>query len=136
MFRIFRAPVENLKVNLRSVKTDGIGITLLLTLVSIIILANIYRVVNNAQRNYEVYLYEKEQWKNLEENYEKMEKQYEFISSDEAKMLLARDMLNLGKSSESLFTTKRKSEYYQVQAEYIEVREKNDFKNWWFKLGI
>lgn len=131
---MFKNIHKNFNSNLKSIKLEGVGITVILLLVSIALVINIVRVVNKGKNNYEVYLYEKNLLEQLREDHQLLSEEYTFYTSEEAKKLLAREILGLAESNESLFRTKDAVTYYDIKPRILEVKEKESFSDWWKKL--
>ena len=104
-----------------------IGITLLL-------LANLFRVTANAANNYEVYLYERESVESLRDESERLNRELAYYNSYEYKKLYARDFLHLAEPGEKLYKIVGTPKYYDLQEQELELFEEGNLLEWWLRI--
>ncbi|MDQ6986099.1 MAG: hypothetical protein Q9M91_05710 [Candidatus Dojkabacteria bacterium] len=136
MFKIFKAPIANFRSNIKNIKLDGAELTLMLLFVATILTANIIRVVNDAEKNYGIYLYEVNKLEELASDIEDLEREYEFSASEEAKILQAREILNSTAENGELIKVANDPGFYEVNIEHLDISTKKNYTDWWLKLGI
>ncbi len=127
LFRQFR-------VNISRVAPNGFALTVVLLLVSGILFANIFRVLDNGVKNYNVYRSEVQGLEEERARNQQLSREFQIVTSDEYLMLLARDVLNLVRPGETIFTTKPTQNFYEVKVNYLNPREKESFLDWWLLL--
>lgn len=117
-----------------SIVVEGFLFTSFLIMVALVLGANIFRVVLNGKSNYETYQNEKESLSEIEAKNVELLRENEFVNSDEYKRLILRESSNLASDNETLFDIKAKPIYYQEEKEYLDIKLKRDFTDWWIKL--
>ena len=117
-----------------SLTVEGFLLTVFLSIITLVLSANILRVVLNGKSNYETYQNEKESLAEIEAKNRELLRESEFVSSDEYKRLVLRESSNLATDAEQLFDVKDKPVYYQEEKEYLDISAKKDFLSWWMKL--
>lgn len=113
---------------------QGSFFSILLLVLFLMITGNIVRVVINAVSNYEIYLEEKKGFESLLATYNKLLEEREYLSNDESRMLLLREIDSLAKENQLLFTTREKPVYFKEKFIPFSIDEKNNYEDWWFKL--
>ena len=116
---------------LQLITIEGGMVALVLSLVSLILIANIIRVVSNGRGNYETYLYEKKVLGELQQKNNELNSELGYVNSDEYRKLFLRDNQSLAAPNEELYNTKPKPVYFDERKEYIDLRDKNDYSDWW-----
>ncbi len=137
-------PIKNIQKNIRLEKVfvyfkdlsaETLLITFLLSITLLILGGNILRVISNARINYEIFAIEAQGLKNLQLKNEQLQKELEYVSSDEYKMLLLRNSSNLAQSGEELYSLKAQAEYLDAEKNLLDVKTKQDFNDWWNLLA-
>ncbi len=109
-------------------------VALVLSLISLILIANVIRVVSNGRGNYETYLYEKQVLGELKDKNETLNTELDYVNSDEYRKLFLRDNQALAAPNEELYNTKPKPVYFDERKEYIDLRDKKEYSDWWALL--
>lgn len=131
MKRLINKITIRVRGNLKDIKFEGMTLTIILSILLMFISSNILRVYTNGRQNYDTYLQEKEDLDRLRLKYQDLQKNYEYYTSDEFKLLLLRDAQSLAQSNEELFQTKERIDFYFEQPVYMDVKSKENFEDWW-----
>lgn len=131
---LFKRLFQKAKNNLNEVKFDGIALSVVLSFLVLVLAGNIIRVFTNGQSNYSTFLEEKTELTKLQEKNEKLSEEYSYVNSEEYKALLLRDAQNLGRPDETLYNTKDKPSFFVESPEYLDLKSKSDYSDWWLKL--
>jgi len=134
MVKLIKNAVFNLRSNFYRIAFEGIGMTVILLLVSVILFSNILRVFQKGQNNFSIYKLEKQSLEELKEKNAELKEEQQISSSEEYLLLKARDILGLGKESESLYKIKPNVEFYETKKELLELSEKENYSDWWESL--
>lgn len=131
---LFKRALQKARSNLSEVKLDGLALSVILGFLVLVIAGNIIRIFTNGQSNYATYLEEGTDLEKLLEKNESLNGEYQYVTSDEYKALLLRDAQNLARPEENLYNTKDKASFFFEQPEYLDLRDKQTFFDWWSKL--
>ena|SRR5260221_6256326 len=126
--------IQKAQNNLKDVFFEGVVFAVFLGFFALIISANIIRVFTNGKSNYETFANEQADLAKMQDKNQSLQTDYNYYTSDEYKQLLLRDAQNLGKIGEDFFTSKEKPQYFQEKPEYLSVKDKKDFTDWWTAL--
>jgi len=134
MNKLFSKIKLKIKSNLQGVAFDGVVLVFILGTLILIISSNTIRVFINGKSNYTTFLQEKEELDKLQSRNDKLAIDLQYYSSNEYKQLFLRDSQNLGQNGEQLYNTKEKPKYYQEIPEYLDIKNKTNFADWWLQL--
>jgi len=126
---------EKLLIYFKDFTTENLLISILLCLAVLVLTGNILRVITTARNNYEIFSIESQSLNDLKAKNEELQKELEYVSSDEYKMLLLRNSANMAQSSEDLYTIRQKATYLDEEKDLLDLTKKSDFSNWWQMLS-
>ncbi len=126
--------INKLRISLGRITFEGLGLTIILIVLLLVIITSTLRVIQNGQHNYNIYKTEQESLKNLRSENQRLEEEYTIVSSDEYQKLLARDVLGVVEQNESLYRVNEQGEFYYLEKRYIDLKEKEGYMDWWFSL--
>lgn len=130
----FTAVIKKVQTKLSYIKFDGIFLSGFLMFILLLLVGNILRTISNGQGNYATYLEEKADLDKLLDRNSYLKQELDYVNSAEYKALLLRDAQNLAKPEEQLFTTKYKPSFFSADAQYLDLKSKKNFLDWWVKL--
>lgn len=135
----FKVKKEIIATQIKSYSKDivleGVGMTIVLSLLTIILLSNVVKVISKAKYNYDTYLYEKGTLTELQEKNQDLLEERRYVGSNEYRIIAMRDVLNYTSSSETLYDTKEYKTYFvEKQPVYLNAKEKENYLDWWYKL--
>lgn len=126
---------QRVKSYSKNIVFEGVGMTIVLSFLTIILLSNVLRIVTKGKYNYDTYLYEKTTLEELQAKNDELKDEYRYVTSNEYRLVAIRDVLNYTSPSETLYDTKEFKKYYiEKPPEYLNVSEKEDYLDWWYKL--
>lgn len=131
---LFKRVFQKAKNNLNEIKFDGVALSIILSFLVLVLAGNMIRVFTNGQSNYATFLDEKTELAKLQERNAKLTQEYDYVNSDEYKALLLRDAQNLAKPDETLYNTKDRPSFFVETPEYLDLKTKTDYSDWWLKL--
>jgi len=131
---LFKKIFQKAKNNLNEIRFDGVALSVVLAFIVLVVAGNIIRVFTNGQTNYSTFLDEKTELTKLQDRNANLTEEYNYVNSDEYKGLLLRDAQNLAKPEETLFNTKDRPSFFVETPEYLDLKNKVDFSDWWLKL--
>ena len=114
---------------------EGLGLTIILVLISTILIYNNIKRINNGRYNYDVYQYERDTLEDLVKKNEELKSELEYVNSLEYKRLVLREVLGYAYEDETVYKRKEDPTFYtDIEKRYIEVSEKEDYEQWWLML--
>lgn len=122
---------QNFKSYFNIVKAEGVGFTFILIFIIVLLISNIVRVVTNAERNYSIYLSERDEVEVLKSQVELKGDLSEFYDTDDAKLLEARDSGNYGRDGVRLLKPSDSEAFRSVEVFLLEIEGKDNFEDWW-----
>ncbi|BCX13792.1 MAG: hypothetical protein KatS3mg085_324 [Candidatus Dojkabacteria bacterium] len=125
-----------LKLNqiFKNIELDGIALTFILFLFSIILFLQIISVVNRAKYNYDVYVYEKNTLSELKSKLEETIDELDYVSSEEYQTLLLRDAYSFASDRQILFRENNVSSVATInEKEYLKIDDTKEFYTVWWK---
>ena len=134
MIKLYRQIKKRLQSHKNSVIIEGITLTVFLITISFVMVINIFRVVNNGRSNYETFLSEQKSLQEITQKNQELNKENDFVSSDEYGKLVLRESGNYALEGESLFQTNEKPFYYQEEKQYFDLDLLENYDTWWAKL--
>lgn len=125
---------DNFLLNIKELSVFQIFWTIVLLVAIIFFISMIIRVITTSKQNYDTFSNEKISLLELQSKNKQLQDELEYVKSDEYKKLLLRDTLSIGENSENLYRTKDKIEYFDEKFEYLNLKDRVDFREWWFQL--
>jgi len=132
--KIIKKIRKNISLHTKRIAFEGIGFTIILLLICVILISNIVRVVSGGIRNYNIFLEEQETLNVSIQKNEELTVLDQITSQDEYLVLLARDTLKLGLPNQELYEIVEGREFYQIEKELLNLQEKESYSDWWFDL--
>ncbi len=120
--------------NLKGVIFENILIVIVLSIFVLLLAGNIYRVFSNGWTNYSTFISEKEDRDKLLAKNGKLKEEFVYVTSDEYKQLLLRDSQRLALENENLYRTTELPKYFEEEPEYLDLRTKKQYGDWWGAL--
>ncbi|MFS8130400.1 MAG: hypothetical protein ACMG57_00320, partial [Candidatus Dojkabacteria bacterium] len=130
MKRLYRYIKKQIVTHKNSIIIEGVPLTLFLLAISFVMGINILRVITNGKSNYDTYLSEKKSLEEITAKNEDLNKENNFVSSDEYRKLILRETSNYAADNEQLFQTKEKPVYFDEQKQYLDLGLKKDYSDW------
>jgi len=134
MGNLFNKLKLKFRSNLQGLSFDGAAVAVCLCIVILVVSSNIVRVFTNGQSNYSTFLLEKNERDKLQDKNNKLQQDLSYVNSDEYKQLFLRDSENLAQGNEELYQTKDKPIYYQTIPDYLDLKTKGNYNDWWGAL--
>lgn len=122
------------RLNIKRIKFEGVGLTIILSIITFILIGNIVRVFVDGNLNYSVYEQEIDSLEKLRERNENLKTSLDELNSPEQKALLARDVLEFAREGESLYRTKEQIDLIDEKIEYFDLEEIDNYSNWWLMI--
>lgn len=119
------------KNNLSTIAFEGVGLSIILLIIMFILGANILRVIEKGEQNYNVYLYEKNILAETEIKHDELVERLNYVSTAEFQKLIAREVLGYVEPGAELYKTKENSTFYDVEKKLLNLQKKKDFTDWW-----
>ena len=126
--------VKQVRKNIQNISTEGVGLTLILGLVLLIVLVNIFRTIEKGVSNYSVFVAEQELLERKLKKNKELEETLAYYESTETKEILARDVLNLAKQNELLFETQEEAIFFEEQKVLLSTNDLLPNKERWFRI--
>jgi len=123
--------MEKVFLYFKDLTLENVLVMLLLTITLLVLMGNILRVIANARSNYEIFSIEAQGLRDLTKKNTDLQKELDYVSSDEYKMLLLRNSSNLALVNEELYTIRNPSEQFDEENELLIVKDKTNFSGWW-----
>lgn len=121
-------------LNIKRVKFEGVGLTVILSIITFILVGNIARVFVDGNLNYSVYEQEIESLEMLRERNESLKALLEELNSPDQKALLAREVLEFARSGESLYRTKEPTDLIDEKIKYFDLKKIDNYLDWWLMI--
>jgi cell division protein FtsB len=134
MRKIILKSLYKFQVNIKRIKFEGIGFTIILGMILLILTANIVRVFSEGNSNYTVYGEEQAALEKLRDRNETLKSEVLGLQSVEEKSLLAREVLEYARPGEQLYRTKELYQFAQEQKAYFELKTVKDYSGWWLMI--
>lgn len=125
-FNIFS---KNFKFSLSS---EWLSVFLIIGML-VILSVNLIRAISDANKNYQVYLAEKESLSLMQQENLKLQNELQYYQSYEYKKLYARDNLRLGEPGETLYKIVGDQTTYNVPEKQLDLFNDNNLQ-WWMLL--
>lgn len=122
------------KSNMSNVATEGVGLSVILLLIMFILTANILRVIEKGEQNYNVYVYEKEALTETQIKNQALKDRYDYVITPEYQKLIAKEVLGYVEPAAEIYRTKEQSTFYDVKKKILNLQKKKDFTDWWILL--
>ncbi len=132
--KILKKLLKKLRINIQRVTFDGLGLTVLLSILLAILVTSTFRVIKNGQDNYNIYKTEQGSLERLQNTNKQLTKELEIVSSDEYQKLLAREVLGIAEQNESIYRIDEPEDFFILEKEYVDLSDKDDYLDWWFSL--
>lgn len=131
MKSLSKRAVKQFRINIQRVAFEGMGLTVILSLLLLIVMSNVIKVIQNGQENFEVYQYEQGVLDNLRRRNEELKERLDIVSSEEYGRLLAREVLGLAEEGEQLYRSEEPVSFFEKEEEYLDLTEKENYLDWW-----
>lgn len=134
MTKITTYTLQRIRVQMRRIAFEGAGLTIMLSIMLLVITSNIFRVIQDGQKNYNIYKSEQQSLENIKSLNEGLDHELDIVASDEYQKLLARDVLGIAEDGESLYRLENDRDFFQIEKKYIDLTETRDYESWWVTL--
>lgn len=122
------------RLNIKRVKFEGFGLTIILSMIAFILVGNIARVFVDGNLNYSVYEQEIESLERLRERNDNLKTSLEELNSPDQRALLARDVLEYAREGEVLYRTKEQTRLIEEKIEYFDLEKIDNYSDWWLMI--
>jgi len=107
------------RIDIKSIDYNGALLTLVLLLFIFSFSINIIRGISNAQKNYQIYITEINNYELLKNRNKNLKEDLEYYSSDEFKQIFLRESLLLAEPDSKIFNTRSKPNFIQEIKRYF-----------------